>query len=109
MTKGYVFRRSLNAWGLARIGRKILVERTAWRQALGVPEGFKISKKPLPTTREELEAELAEVGETGGSHRSTLPQSIAEPRGRHPHPVHAGFGIPVAEAARAEGEVGRFD
>ena len=41
--------------------KRILAERDARRQALGVPQRFKIPPKPLPSTFEELEAELAEV------------------------------------------------
>ena len=44
-----------------QIARRIVAERDAWRQALGFPQGFEVPPKPLPSTIEELEAELAEV------------------------------------------------
>jgi hypothetical protein len=43
------------------ISRRIAAKRTAWRQALGVPQGFAIPDKPIPATRAEIEAELAIV------------------------------------------------
>ena len=52
---------SLNSIGAARIAKRLLAERMAWRLALGVPQGFKIPEKPMPATLEDLEAELAEV------------------------------------------------
>jgi hypothetical protein len=48
---------------LIEIGKRIVAERAAWKSALGLPQGFKIPKKPMPTTWEELGAELAEVAD----------------------------------------------
>jgi len=63
---------------LSEIGKKILAERDARRQVLGVPQGFKIPPKPLPVTLEELEAELAEV--------TSKPQEVTASRFRDPSP-----------------------
>jgi hypothetical protein len=47
----------------AEICARIAAKRAAWRQALGVPQGFPIPDKPIPTTMAEIEAELARVTE----------------------------------------------
>jgi hypothetical protein len=46
---------------LIEIAKRIHAERAAWKSVLGVPQGLKIPKKPMPTTWEELGVELAEV------------------------------------------------
>jgi hypothetical protein len=53
--------RSYSPEYLSEIDKRIVAERAAWKSALGLPQGFKIPKRPMPTTWEELGVELAEV------------------------------------------------
>jgi hypothetical protein len=56
-----VLHRTHNSEYPIEIANRILAERAAWKSALGVPQGFEIPRKPMPTTWEELGVELAEV------------------------------------------------
>jgi hypothetical protein len=81
-------RRTYTAQYMSEIGKRIVAERDARREALGVPQGFKIPPKPLPSTLEELEAELAEVTAelekvTAACFRDSSPSQERESLGRH--------------------------
>ena len=52
---------TIDAKKLDRIAQKIVAARAKWRSALGVPPGIAIPPKPLPTTMQQLESELAEI------------------------------------------------
>jgi hypothetical protein len=71
---------------LIEIARKLNAEERARRLALGVPQGFEIPEKPLPTTLEALEAELVEVDRIA---TESLHKRMATPRERQDQEYHA--------------------
>ncbi len=78
VTIGHV---QLTGEAMTELANKILAEEAAQRRALGVPDGLEIPPKPMPATKAECLAEIAELTEL---QRAAYEASLSLP----PSPEH---------------------